>query len=198
MLDQNALHGNASLPGVGESSGDAAVGGVGEIGIAVHDDTGVAPEFEHDFFLSRQCSDGPADRRAAGKADELDALVGDQQAGIFVREWQHIESAIRPSGLLNHSASNSAESGVCGAGFSTMEQPAAMAGATLCATRFSGKLKGVMPATGPEGKAFDNAPAAGGGLLPVQRKIFAVPARAFFGGDVEGKNGAINFAARAL
>ena len=28
-------------------------------------------------------------------------------------------------------------------------QPLAMAGATLCATRFSGKLKGVIPATGP-------------------------------------------------
>src|SRR3712207_8436349 len=29
--------------------------------------------------------------------------------------------------------------------------PTAMAGATLCATRFSGKLNGAMPSTGPRG-----------------------------------------------
>ncbi len=41
--------------------------------------------------------------------------------------------------------------GVCGAGFNTMGFPTARAGATLWATRFSGKLNGVMPSIGPMG-----------------------------------------------
>ena len=41
--------------------------------------------------------------------------------------------------------------GVRSAGFSTKGQPQAMAGATLWATRFSGKLNGVMKEQGPIG-----------------------------------------------
>ena len=55
-----------------------------------------------------------------------------------------------------------------------------------------------MPAMGPSGKAAHDAPAAGGGFLPVERKIFAVDASAFFGGDVEGKDGALDFDARGF
>ena len=102
VLDENALHGNAGLPGVGEASGHAAVGGVGEIGVAVNDDARIASQFENDFFLPRIVLDGPADGGAAGEADELDALIGDEQSGIFVGEQQRVESAIRPSCLLDH------------------------------------------------------------------------------------------------
>ncbi len=45
----------------------------------------------------------------------------------------------------------SAPSGVRLAGLSTKGQPAAIAGATLCAARFNGKLKGVMKEQGPTG-----------------------------------------------
>ena len=40
-------------------------------------------------------------------------------------------------------------SGVADAGFTTIGAPTASEGATLCATRFSGKLNGVIPSTGP-------------------------------------------------
>ena len=50
-----------------------------------------------------------------------------------------------------NSASRSAPIGVALAGFTTIGAPTASAGATLCATRFSGKLNGVMPSTGPIG-----------------------------------------------
>ena len=49
------------------------------------------------------------------------------------------------------SASSIADSGVFGAGFSTTGAPTAMAGATLWATRFSGKLNGEIASTGPFG-----------------------------------------------
>ncbi len=57
-----------------------------------------------------------------------------------------------PSGRsvsASSSPSRNATFGVAGAGFSTIGAPTASAGATLCATRFSGKLNGAMPSTGP-------------------------------------------------
>ena len=49
------------------------------------------------------------------------------------------------------SASRPAVSGVRSDGLCTTAQPAASAGATLCSTRFSGKLNGVIAATTPNG-----------------------------------------------
>ena len=49
------------------------------------------------------------------------------------------------------SASRSAESGVCDAGFKTTGHPAASAGASLCATRLHGKLNGEIAPTIPIG-----------------------------------------------
>ena len=47
-----------------------------------------------------------------------------------------------------------APSGVREAGFITNGQPTAMAGAILCAARFSGKLNGEMNEHGPIGTRF--------------------------------------------
>ena len=51
-----------------------------------------------------------------------------------------------------NSARRSDPIGVALAGFTTIGAPTASDGATLCATRFNGKLNGVMPRTGPIGK----------------------------------------------
>ena len=56
-----------------------------------------------------------------------------------------------PHSSSSSSASAIAESGVCDAGFSTTGQPAAIAGASLCATRLSGKLNGLIAPTTPIG-----------------------------------------------
>ena len=55
------------------------------------------------------------------------------------------------------SASRSAESGVWLAGLRTTAQPAASAGASLCATRLSGKLNGEIAPTIPIGCRSVNA-----------------------------------------
>jgi hypothetical protein len=64
------------------------------------------------------------------------------------------------------SPSSSAESGVLGAGLTMIGAPTAMAGAILCATRFSGKLNGAMPSTGPRGtlRTIASRPAAAGSV----------------------------------
>ena len=43
------------------------------------DGSGVAAEFERDFLFSGAALDVPTHGHAAGKADQLDALIGDQQ-----------------------------------------------------------------------------------------------------------------------
>ena len=55
------------------------------------------------------------------------------------------------------SARKSAESGVCDAGLRTTAQPAASAGAILCATRLSGKLNGLIAPTTPIGRRIVKA-----------------------------------------
>ena len=64
----------------------------------------------------------------------------------------------------NNSPSSSALSGVVLAGLRTQEQPVAMAGAILWATKFNGKLKGAMQPMGPIGYRFVYAvtPVVGG------------------------------------
>ena len=67
---------------------------------------------------------------------------------------------IQPGGRPASSSScarKSADSGVVEAGLSTTAQPAASAGAILCATRFSGKLNGEIAPTIPIGKRIVNA-----------------------------------------
>jgi hypothetical protein len=76
-------------------------------------------------------------------------------------------SAEGPTRTLSHpagrpascssSASRSAESGVWLAGLSTTGQPAASAGASLCATRLQGKLKGEIAPITPIGRRSVNA-----------------------------------------
>ena len=66
---------------------------------------------------------------------------------------QDLEAARRKAGPESSSARRNAASGACGGGFSTTAFPAAIAGATLWATRFRGKLKGAMAAITPMGSA---------------------------------------------
>ena len=70
----------------------------------------------------------------------------------------------------------------------TIEQPAAMAGASLWAARLSGKLKGLMAATGPIGKrrVMPNATARGG--HQVERDGLAGHPLGFLGAKAEGED----------
>ena len=80
----------------------------------------------------------------------------------------------------------SAPSGVRLAGFITNGQPAAIAGAILCAARLSGKLNGEMNEHGPIGTRFHIAVIALGARRNLQLTDLAVDPHAFLGGDPEG------------
>ncbi len=198
MFDQNALHRDAGLSGITKTAGDAAFDSVRKIGIAVNDDSGVASKFENDFLFARVVLDRPADGGAAGKADELDSFVGDEQAGIFVREQQGIEAAIGPSCLLDHFSEQQRGERRFGRGFEHHGTSGGDRWRNFVRDQVQGEIKRRDAGDGPKRKTFDDAPAPGGRLLPIERQVFAIVANRFFGGDVEGENGAINFGAGAL
>ena len=89
-------------------------------------------------------------------------------------------------------------SGSFDGGLSTMLQPAAIAGATLCAARLSGKLNGLMPATGPIGIAAHDPVAPAVGRRPVERKPLPVDAKRLLGCGAEGERAAHDLAASVL
>ena len=82
------------------------------------------------------------------------------------------------------SATASITSGSLDGGLRTIGLPDAIAGATLCAARFSGKLNGLMPAIGPIGKrrvmptrSFDAGVMSSGMSSPVIRSASSAPSR---------------------
>ena len=101
-----------------------------------------------------------------------------------------------PSGRsvsASSSPSSNADSGVAGAGLTRIGAPTAMAGATLWATRFSGKLNGAMPSTGPFGNRRIKRHPAGRRGLGVEALHVAVPSTRLFGGPPEDTGGAGGF-----
>ena len=84
-----------------------------------------------------------------------DALVLDEHvADLGRRPDDDVEPARREAGLRARARPGGAPRAASAlAGFSTTAQPAASAGAILCATRLSGKLNGVIAPTTPIGAA---------------------------------------------
>ena len=198
VLDQDALDRDAGLAGVAEASGDAAVGGVGEVGVAVDDYGGVASEFEDDFLLPGAAFDVPADGYAAGEADELDAVVGDEKTGVFVGEREDVEAAVGPSRLLHALRQKQRAERRLRRGLQDHGASGGDGRSNFVGDEIDREIKWSDAGDGTERETADDAPASGGEFLPVERKEFAVDAGALFGGDVEGKDGALDFDARGL
>ena len=71
-----------------------------------------------------------------------------------------------------------------------------MAGATLCATKFNGKLKGAIARTGPTPKALHQPPAALVALGQVEGNALAAQTRGLFRGGLEGEHRTIHLRSR--
>ena len=74
--------------------------------------------------------------------------------------------------------------------------PDASAGATLCATRFSGKLNGVMPRIGPIGKPAKHAKMRIEAGRPIERNHLSRNPSCLFGRHCEGLDGSADFPLR--
>ena len=75
-VHQEALCGDAHLPGVVKGADGEPGGGQFQVGVPVHDAGGVAPQLQDDLLAPRQTLEAPAHRGAAGKGEGLEALIG--------------------------------------------------------------------------------------------------------------------------
>ena len=94
----------------------------------------------------------PAHFRRPGETDKLDPVfLLCEPSGVRVETRKHCQGLLGPACLQDHLPESKSGERSLWRGFEINGQPAAMAGAALCATRLSGKLKGVMASTGPTG-----------------------------------------------
>ena len=120
----------------------------------------------------------PADPADPVNENFLNRVVARHAVGDLRADGQHLEHALRQVGLgeqLGEHAASRAASAL--AGLTTIGAPTASAGATLCATRFTGKLNGVMPRTGPMREPADQPDARTERRLGVQPHELAVAVR---------------------
>ena len=95
-VDQDPLHLDAHLPGIGESAEGEAIGNPIEVtGIFVHRHRGVPAQLEDDFFLPCDLFEVPAYRRASREGEQLEARIGCQPFGDRDRQVQHVIGAGR-------------------------------------------------------------------------------------------------------
>ncbi len=100
-MHEHPLDADADLAGVGERADEAALDGPVEVGGLVDDHAGVAAELEDDPLLARPLLHPPADRRAAGEREELEALVADHPVAELAAHRQDADRAHRGPGLLD-------------------------------------------------------------------------------------------------
>ena len=154
-LHVEAVRADAGLAGVAVLADHRAFDGRVDVGIVEHDERRVAAEFERE--LLDRVGALPHQRAADfGRAGEGE-LAHDRASASSRRrscEAEPVSTASRPLGTPARSASSanaSAENGVCVAGFTTIEQPAASAGPALRVSIAVGKFHGVIAAVVPTG-----------------------------------------------
>src|SRR6185437_3144246 len=115
------------------------------------DDAGrVAAEFQHHpLFSARALSPHPIWPPVNDSSFRRSSVTNGSASSM--RQGRIENEPVGKSVSTSTSPMISAPIGVRSEGFSTNGQPAAIAGATLCATRFNGKLNGVMKEHGPSG-----------------------------------------------
>ena len=102
--------------------------------------------------LRRALEDVRADRGGTGEGDLGDALAGGQGlAGLPAEALDDVEHARRQQVADEFNSSTQMPSGVCSAGLSTTQLPAASAGASFQAAISSGKFHGMICPTTPSG-----------------------------------------------
>ena len=155
-LDEDPLHLDADLARVAESGGDAALGGPVQVGIGADQRRGVPPSSSSArpgaFCFSAQ----PTAALPVKERMRTRGSVASRSATALsqVRTWKAAGSA---PAFWASSARSSCAVGACGGGLTMIGAPTASAGATLCAPRFKGKLKGTIPTTTPAGKRRTSA-----------------------------------------
>ena len=155
----------------------------------------VVAQLEPDPLARRPGTDGPADLGRAGEGDQRDVGVVDEGVADRAAAAGDDVQVARPADRTRRSSicgqARCELNGVWLAGLSTTGQPAAMAGATLWATRLSGKLNGAIAPTTPMGTRSVKPELALAGRDGVERDHLAGQLARLGGGELERADGAL-------
>ena len=100
--DEDALHRDADLTGVGKGADADPVHGEIEIGVGVDDHAGVAAELENDLLHPGAALHLPTDVRRAGEGEQLEARVLDQGVADFAIHRHDADRALRHARRLDN------------------------------------------------------------------------------------------------
>ena len=128
-----------------------------EIGVLLDDQRSRVAKLEGDPLARRALAHRPADLGRAGERDQPHTLVVDERVADLGRGPEERSASRRKPRLRLELGEEERRERRRQAGFRTTAQPAASAGAILCATRLSGKLNGQMAPTTPIGRRIVNA-----------------------------------------
>ena len=154
VLHINPVGADAGLAGIAVFRGHRAIHRRVQIGIIEHDEGRIAAQFQGQALdLAGSFAHQPgAHRGRTGEGDLGDLrVVAEFLADRLGLAGDNGETALGHARAFPSTARASADRGVCGAGFNTMVQPAASAGATLRVIMPLGKFHGVMAAQTPTG-----------------------------------------------
>ena len=127
------------------------VAAIGEVRVLADDRRGVATELEHQSFPGAGACDCVAGRGAPGEADGCDDRATGEDGPELGAAVQDLDGASgRPASLITSTRAVEL-AGACGGGLTIVVLPAAKEAASLCASRFTGALNGVMVTTTPIG-----------------------------------------------
>ena len=87
-LHEDPLHADAALSGKGKAASHTSLHRMVDVGIRVHDASGVAAQLQRNPLLSGTRLQRPARGGGAGKGEELEALVLDQRRRGFGASWE--------------------------------------------------------------------------------------------------------------
>ncbi len=101
VFDDDALAGDADLPGVLEARGHRRIDGRIKIGIGQDDERIGTAQFQHHLLqrLPGLGSNAAAGGHTAGQGDRGDAVIGDRAAGALAADVGRDEGALRQAGI---------------------------------------------------------------------------------------------------
>ena len=196
-FDEDALHADAGLTGKAEGGVCGAESRLVEVGpVAVNDEGGVAAEFEEDALAAGVSFELPADFGGAGEADELDAIFFfGEPGGVGVGEGEDGEGFFGPAGLENEFAEGERCEGGLRSGLEDDGAAGGEGGRDLVGYEVEREVERRDGEDGADGETLDESPAIFVAFGEVERDGFAAEADGFFGGGLEGEDGAVDFSA---
>src|SRR5262245_26932226 len=102
MVDEDSLDRDAGLAGITKSTGRTTLRREIQVCVRLDDDTGIAAQLQHHFFLPALFPQHPPHCCASGKTQQLKARIDDQKLSHPIVTWKHVPTTGWHTSLHRH------------------------------------------------------------------------------------------------